>query len=71
LGPVSIKNPDFAPLTDKEGKPLPFHGGLFTTPDGVTTTRHVTLGICQSKAGHVYMLALQPYTLLEVASPKP
>ncbi len=66
-GPVSIKNPDFAPLTGADGKPLPFHAGIVKMPDGITTTRHVTLGVCQSKAGSVYMLALQPYTVLEVA----
>ena len=64
---VSIRNPDYTPFTDAAGKPLPFHGGTFETPDGVTTSRHVTLGVCQSKAGHVYILMLQPYTVLEEA----
>jgi hypothetical protein len=67
LGPVAIKNPDYTPFTDKAGKPLPFHGGTFKTPDGVITSRHVTLGICQTRAGGVYVLMLQPYTVLEIA----
>jgi hypothetical protein len=67
LGPVSIKNPDYTPFTDKAGKLLPFCGGTFKTPDGVKTSRHVTLGICQTRAGGVYVLMLQPYTVLEIA----
>jgi sugar lactone lactonase YvrE len=66
LGVVKIQNPGYTSLTDKAGKPLPYHGGTFKTPDGVTTSRHVTLGICQSKTGHVYVLMLQPYTVLEI-----
>ena len=27
-GPVSVSNPDFTEFTDKDGKPLPFHGGF-------------------------------------------
>jgi hypothetical protein len=65
-GPVSIKNPDYAPVVDAAGKAIPFHGGLYQTPDGVTTSKHVTLGVCQSKAGAVYVLMLQPYTVLEI-----
>jgi hypothetical protein len=66
-GAVSIRNPDYTPLTDKAGKVLPYHGGTFKTRDGVTTSRHVTLGICQTRAGGVYVLMLQPYTVLEIA----
>lgn len=65
-GPVAIKNRDYTPFTDAAGKPLPFHGGTFETPDGIFTSRHVTLGVCQSKAGSVYVLMLQPYTVLEI-----
>ena len=66
-GVVSIKNPDYTPFTDKAGKPLPFHAGLFKTPEGVTTSKYVTLGVCQTKAGGVYVLMLSPYTVLEIA----
>src|SRR5262249_49399352 len=67
LGPVAIKNPDYTPFTDKAGKPLPSHGGTFKTPDGGTTRPPATLGPCQTRAGGVYVLMLQPYTLLEIA----
>jgi hypothetical protein len=66
LGTVSIRNPDYTPFTDRDGKVLPAHGGTFRTPDGVTTSRHVTLGVCQTRAGGVYVLMLQPYTVLEI-----
>lgn len=66
-GAVSIKNPDYTPFTDKNGKQLPHHAGTFKTPDGVTTSRYVTLGVCQTKAGGVYILMLSPYTVLEIA----
>jgi hypothetical protein len=67
LGTVSIKNPNYTPFTDKAGKVLPFHGGTFKTADGVTTSRYVTLGVCQTRAGRVYVLMLGPYTVLEIA----
>jgi sugar lactone lactonase YvrE len=66
-GALAIRNPDYAPLTGKDGKPLPYHGGLFKTAKGVTTTRHVILGVCQARDGAVYVLALQPYSVLQVA----
>lgn len=66
LGPVAISNPDYTAFTDAEGKPLPFHHGVVKLSDGTVTTRDVNLGICQAKSGAVYMLALCPYTLLEV-----
>ena len=65
-GVVSLANPDYVSVTDAAGKPVPFHGGLFKTPDGVTTSRHVTLGVCQTRAGAVYVLMLQPYTVLAI-----
>ncbi len=65
-GPVSIENPDFTKLTDENGKALPFHSGIHTLPDGVTTTRTVILGVCEGKDDAVYILALVPYTLLRV-----
>ena len=66
-GPVAIGNPDYTEFTDAAGKPLPYHGGLIKTPEGITTTRHVILGVCQARDGSVYVLALQPYTLLRIA----
>lgn len=65
-GVVSVTNPNFTDFTDKEGKPLPFHGGFAKLPDGTTTPRYVILGVCQAKSGAVYILALHPYSVLEV-----
>lgn len=65
-GPVAIRNPDYTDTVDKEGKPLPFHHGLRKMPDGTTTTQHVILGITQAPGDTVYVLALSPYTLLEI-----
>jgi len=65
-GPIAIRNPNYTEFTDRAGKPLPFHSGIYKTPDGVTTTRHVLLGVCQARDGSVYVLALQPYTLLRI-----
>lgn len=66
LGPVSVRNPKYTEFTDKDGKPLPHHTGIQTLADGTATTRHVILGVAQGKNGAVYILALAPYTLLEV-----
>jgi hypothetical protein len=65
-GSLAISNPDYTEFTGKDGKPLPFHGGLIKLPDGVTTTRYVILGVCQARDGRVYVLALHPYSVLEV-----
>ena len=66
LGPVSVRNPDFTEFTDKEGKPLPFHGGFTKMKDGTTASRYVILGVCEAKDGNVYILALHPYSVLQV-----
>jgi hypothetical protein len=65
-GPVAIRNPDYTPLTDKAGKPLPYHHGIVKLADGVMTTKYVILGICEGHDGSVYSLALAPYTVLQV-----
>jgi len=67
LGPVAIRNPDFTEFKDNEGKLLPFHDGFLKHPDGVTTTRVVILGVCESRDGHVNIMALHPYSLLRVS----
>jgi len=66
--PVSVSNPNFTEFVDKNGKPLPFHGGLFRRPDGVTTPRYVVLGVCEGRDGSVYALMLHPYTVLQVGA---
>lgn len=65
-GIVSVDNPDFTEFKDKAGKDLPFHGGFFKTPEGVTTTKYVTLGICEARNGDVNVLALHPYSVLRI-----
>jgi hypothetical protein len=69
-GPVAIANPDYVATTDAAGEPIPFHGGLIKLKDGTTTTRHVILGVAEGHDDHVYILALQPYTLLQVPVPR-
>jgi sugar lactone lactonase YvrE len=66
-GPVSVRNPNFTEFTDKQGKPLPFHGGFGTFGD-VTTTKYVILGVCEAKSGDGYILALHPYSVLKVSA---
>jgi hypothetical protein len=64
-GLVEVKNPDFTPFTGKDGMPLPSHHGFFKL-DGHTTTKYVILGVCEAKDGAIYILALSPYTVLQV-----
>lgn len=71
LGPVSIASPDFTTFTDAAGKTLPFHGGFVRHKDGVQTTRHVILGVCEGRDGAVNMLALHPYSVLRWTPPAP
>jgi len=66
LGPVAVANPDFTTFTDAGGKPLPSHHGFQKLPDGVVTSKYVTMGVCQAKDGTIYSLVLSPYTLLQV-----
>ncbi|MDA1049205.1 MAG: hypothetical protein O3C40_01825 [Planctomycetota bacterium] len=66
LGAVAVRNPDFTEFTDKDGKPLPFHGGFTKLENGKTITRYVILGVCESKDGNVNILALHPYSVLQV-----
>jgi len=67
LGPVSVSNPNFTEFVDKNGKALPFHGGFGKFGD-VTTTKYVILGVCETRAGDVYIMALHPYSALKVAA---
>lgn len=66
LGPVAIGNPDYTEFKDKDGKDLPMHHGIIKLADGTTTTKYVILGVSQGLDGAVNLLALVPYTLLEV-----
>ncbi len=42
--------------------------GQTTTPGGAAATKYVILGVCEAHVGLVYLLALQPYTLLQVGA---
>lgn len=66
FGPVKFTNPHYTDFKDKFGKDLPYHGGIVTLPDGTMTSKHVTLGIAEDQRGAVYMLILQPFTVLRV-----
>ena len=66
LGAVEVRNPDFTQFVGKDGKTLPFHGGFFKRKDGKTVTRYVIMGVCETKDGNVNILALHPYSVLQV-----
>lgn len=66
LGVVSVRNPDFTDFTSKDGKTLPFHGGFVKLKSGKTITRYVILGVCETRDGNVNILALHPYSVLQV-----
>ena len=70
LGPVGISNPNYTDFTDANNKPLPYHIGITKMPDGVTTSRWVTMGVCEDRAGFVYMLIIQPFTVIQIKPPK-
>jgi hypothetical protein len=56
-GPVSVSNPNFTEFVDRQGKPLPFHGGFGKFGD-VTTTKYVILGVCEARSGDAISLGL-------------
>ncbi len=66
LGPVAVRNPDFTDFKDAAGKDLPFHAGFFSRPDGIFTTKYVTMGVCEARNGDVYTLVLHPYSVLKL-----
>jgi hypothetical protein len=67
VGTVAIRNPEFTDFTDKDGQPLPFHAGFVKLKDGVTTTQYVIMGVCEAKDGSIYILALHPYSVLQIS----
>jgi len=66
VGVVSVRNPEFTEFTGKDGKTLPFHAGFFKLKNGKTVTRYVILGVCETRDGNVNILALHPYSVLQV-----
>lgn len=65
-GVVTVQNPDFTTFVDSQGKPLPYHQGFFPLRDATLTTRYVTMGVCETRGGDVYLTVMHPYTLLKV-----
>jgi len=67
LGLITVSNPDFTEFHDQDGKQLRYHHGFGKLDDSKTVVpRHVLLGVCESKTGDVYVLAISPYTVLRV-----
>ena len=66
LGAVAIRNPDFTEFADKQGKALPFHAGFTKRKDGRTVNKYVILGVCEARDGHVYIMAMHPYSVLKI-----
>lgn len=66
LGAVEITNPNFTEFTGKDGKRLPFHGGFTTLENGKTVTKYVIMGVCETQSGDVHILALHPYSVLQI-----
>src|SRR5262249_28936350 len=63
-GPIGIANPDYTPLTDAAGKPLPWHHTLRKAKDG-TLTPWQPMGVCAARDGTVYVMTIAPFTLLQ------
>lgn len=66
MGMITIDNPDFTDFKGPDGKLKPYHHGFIQLDSGQTINKNVFLGICQSKAGDVYVLALSPYSVLKI-----
>jgi len=66
LGAVAVRNPDFTKFADENGKPLPYHTGFTKLKNGKTVSRYVILGVCESRNGDVNILAMHPYSVLQV-----
>jgi sugar lactone lactonase YvrE len=64
-GMLAIRNPRYTEFTGAAGKPLPWHHGMRTLPDGTLTPLY-PMGICAARDGTVYVTVIVPYTLLEV-----
>jgi len=67
-GALAIRNPDYTPMVDAAGKPLPFHHGVKKLPDGTLVPLY-TLGICQSHDGTVTVTNLCPFSILQAKFP--
>ncbi len=64
-GPIAVANPAYTEFIDPEGKPLPFHHGIKKRSDGVTVPLY-PMGVCEARDGTLYVIVIDPYTLLEM-----
>jgi len=69
-GPIAIRNPQYATLTDDSGKTKKWHHGVYQLKDGTTLPRYTVMGICAGADGTVYVTTLYPFTLHEIRIPK-
>ena len=69
-GPIAIGNPEYTPLIDADGKPLPYHHGVYRADDQNLLPRYTIMSICAVSDGTVYMTTLYPFTLHEIHIPK-
>jgi len=69
LGAISVKNADYTPWTDAEGKAFPWHHGMKKQPDGTLAPQY-HMGVCEARDGRVYVTTIYPYTLLEIELPQ-
>jgi outer membrane protein assembly factor BamB len=65
-GPLAIRNPDYTTFVGADGKPLPWHHGVYKTESGVLVPRYVIMGICATRDRKVYLTTLYPFTLHEI-----
>ncbi|MCS7045025.1 MAG: SMP-30/gluconolactonase/LRE family protein [Gemmataceae bacterium] len=63
-GKVGVANPNDLKFVDDKGKPLPWHHAMRKEKDG-TLTPWVPMGVCEARDGHVYVLTIAPFTLLQ------
>lgn len=65
-GSLAIRNPNYTEFVGADGKPLPWHHGVYKTADGTLLPRYTIMGICAGRDGTVYVTTLYPFTLLGV-----
>ncbi|MFO0905224.1 MAG: hypothetical protein U0939_19610 [Pirellulales bacterium] len=69
-GPIAIANPDYTTFTDRDGKPLSHHHGVYRLEDGTMLPRYVVMGICAANDGTVYVTTLYPFTVHALRFPR-
>jgi hypothetical protein len=69
-GPIAISNPDYVTLTGPDGKPKPWHHGVYHLKDGTLLPRYTVMGICAAKDGTVYLTTLAPFTVHALRIPR-